>query len=74
MTATVAQVVDFAGKGRGVVATKAFARSEFVVEYSGELISLQSAKTRERKYARSTSIGCYMYYFKFNNICYWSVL
>ena len=65
--------MDFGEKGRGVIASKAFARGEFVVEYSGELISLQAAKKRENKYSRLSNIGCYMYYFKFNNICYWFV-
>ncbi|CAG7722770.1 unnamed protein product [Allacma fusca] len=57
----------FKEKGRGVVACKKFLRGEFVVEYSGNLITLAEAKENEAKYAQDINIGCYMYYFRFKN-------
>ncbi|XP_078681036.1 N-lysine methyltransferase KMT5A-A-like [Branchiostoma floridae x Branchiostoma belcheri] len=64
------EVVDIEGKGRGVVATKAFGRGDFVVEYAGDLIDTKTAKDREAKYAEDPSTGCYMYYFKYKNNTY----
>ena len=64
-------MTNIVGKGRGVVASKSFARGDFVVEYHGDLIDIGQAKSRERKYSSKPDIGCYMYYFKFNNRCYW---
>lgn len=61
------KVVDFNGKGRGVVATRPFARGEFVVEYAGDLITHKTAKDRERVYAMNPNFGCYMYYFNYNS-------
>lgn len=51
-------------KGRGITAVRAFAKGEFVVEYAGDLISLDDAKDLEAKYSLDSSKGCYMYYFK----------
>ena len=65
------QVVEIPEKGRGVVATKSFKRGDFVVEYAGDLIDLKAAKQREDDYKKNSSIGCYMYYFNFNNKSYW---
>ncbi|XP_070571746.1 N-lysine methyltransferase KMT5A-like [Ptychodera flava] len=63
-------VKEFEGKGRGVVATKNFMRGEFVVEYAGDLIDIQTAKKREEEYAAKPEVGCYIYYFSFNNKTY----
>ncbi|KAH8294205.1 hypothetical protein KR054_009427 [Drosophila jambulina] len=57
-------VRHFMGKGRGVVAERAFKRNEFVVEYVGDLISIGEASEREKRYALDENAGCYMYYFK----------
>lgn len=57
----------FENKGRGIVATRPFARGEFVVEYVGEFISIAEANKREKVYAEDQSTGCYMYYFKHKN-------
>ncbi|CAH1165861.1 unnamed protein product [Phyllotreta striolata] len=57
----------FDDKGRGVVASKCFKKGDFVVEYSGDLIDCLEAKSREEKYAKDLTTGCYMYYFKHNN-------
>jgi histone-lysine N-methyltransferase SETD8 len=57
----------FEGKGRGIVATREFVRGDFVVEYAGELISLDEAKKREALYSRDQNMGCYMYYFAYKN-------
>ncbi|XP_029642245.1 N-lysine methyltransferase KMT5A-A-like [Octopus sinensis] len=61
------KVVDFNGKGRGVIATRSFKKGEFVVEYAGDLISYPAAKDRERIYASDPGFGCYMYYFVYNS-------
>jgi len=58
------EVQSFPDKGRGVVATRTFKKSEFVVEYSGEIVDLSEAKERETKYSMDVNKGCYMYYFK----------
>ncbi|XP_016992115.2 histone-lysine N-methyltransferase PR-Set7 [Drosophila rhopaloa] len=58
------QVRHFMGKGRGVVAERPFKRNEFVVEYVGDLISINEAADREKRYALDENAGCYMYYFK----------
>ncbi|XP_063695041.1 N-lysine methyltransferase KMT5A-like isoform X2 [Bolinopsis microptera] len=55
-------------KGRGVFSTRHFARKEFIVEYSGTLISYDEAKRREAEYIQEPEkYGCYMYYFVFKN-------
>ena len=50
-------------KGRDVVETRNFEKSEFVVEYSGEIVDLGEAKERETKYSMDVDKGCYMYSF-----------
>ncbi|XP_076253877.1 N-lysine methyltransferase KMT5A-A-like [Rhynchophorus ferrugineus] len=55
------------GKGRGVFATKDFEKGSFVVEYSGDFISLLEANVREEEYSQNESTGCYMYYFRYND-------
>ena len=48
------------------------AQDDFVVEYAGDLIEgTAAAKTRENKYAKDSSKGCYMYYFKHGDKNYW---
>lgn len=54
-------------KGRGVVADKNFVRGEFVIEYDGDLISFDKAKKRECEYLLNPAVGCYMYFFTFQN-------
>lgn len=44
-----------------------------MVEYSGDLIDIVEAKVREELYAQNENAGCYMYYFKHNDIQYWWV-
>lgn len=63
----------FEGKGRGVVAARKFQKGEFVVEYAGELITMEEAKKREAMYSQDENTGCYMYYFKYKNNQYWLV-
>lgn len=67
------QVKIFEGKGRGIVAARKFEKGEFVVEYAGDLISMEEAQIREAIYARDENIGCYMYYFKHKNNQHWYV-
>jgi len=54
---------DIPGKGRGIVAQKAFSKGDFVVEYAGDLIDLVAAKEKESEYSQDITKGCYMYYF-----------
>jgi len=61
------RVDDIPMKGRGVVADKNFRRGEFVIEYDGDLIDCDKAKQRETEYRSNPSVGCYMYYFTFQN-------
>lgn len=62
------KICHFEGKGRGVVTTRPFLKGEFVVEYIGELISVAEARSREQSYAEDDNTGCYMYYFKHQNV------
>ena len=52
-------------------AVKGFSKGDFVVEYSGELIDIGTAKDLETKYSLDASKGCYMYYFKHKGKQYW---
>ncbi|XP_060532752.1 N-lysine methyltransferase KMT5A-A-like [Cylas formicarius] len=54
-------------KGRSIFATRDFAKGAFVVEYSGDFISIAEANEREDQYSQDESTGCYMYYFKYND-------
>lgn len=65
------QVCHFEGKGRGVVTTRQFFKGDFVIEYTGELISIAEAKAREQLYTKDQNTGCYMYYFKYKNNQHW---
>lgn len=65
------QVEMFPEKGRGIVAGRAFARGEFVVEYIGQLIDQTEADRREESYAKNVDFGCYMYYFKHKEQQWW---
>jgi len=58
------EIAAIDNKGRGIKAVKGFSKGDFVVEYSGELIDIGTAKDLETKYSLDASKGCYMYYFK----------
>ncbi|ERL96189.1 hypothetical protein D910_01361 [Dendroctonus ponderosae] len=47
-------------KGRSVFATRNFEKDSFVVEYSGDFLSLLEANQREEHYARDETTGCYI--------------
>ena len=49
-------VYNLPEKNRGIIATKKFFKGDFVVEYSGELISEKTAKDREIQYTHDK--GC----------------
>jgi len=59
------KIEEFPEKGRGIVTTRDRKKGEFVVEYAGDMISMDSANSRETEYSMDVSKGCYMYYFKF---------
>lgn len=61
----------FKDKGRGICAGRPFKRNEFVVEYIGDLIEQNEADRREEMYAKDTTYGCYMYYFKHKEQQWW---
>lgn len=67
------QVVEVQGKGRGVVSTRLFQKGDVICEYSGEHVTFEEAKRRERKYSEDPSIGSYMYYYAFKDKKFWSV-
>jgi len=56
-------VYNLPEKNRGIIATKKFFKGDFVVEYSGELISEKTAKDRELQYTHD-KVGSYMYFFQ----------
>lgn len=58
------EIAAIDNKGRGIKAVKSFSKGDFVVEYSGELMDIGTAKDLETKYSLDASKGCYMYYFK----------
>lgn len=58
------EIAAIENKGRGVKAVKSFSKGDFVVEYSGDLVDIGTAKDLETKYSLDASKGCYMYYFK----------
>ena len=64
-------ITSIIGKGRGIKALKTFKKGDFVVEYAGELIDIETAKDLETKYSMDASKGCYMYYFKHEGKQYW---
>ena len=66
-------MVDFEGKGRGVVSTRPFKKGELICEYSGRLISHEEAKKKEEEYSKDSDIGCYMYYFTHKTNRFWYI-
>ncbi|KAF3849242.1 hypothetical protein F7725_015739 [Dissostichus mawsoni] len=54
------EVQHIEGKGRGVFATRCFQKSEYVVEYHGDLLQITDAKQREAEYALNPATGCYI--------------
>jgi len=64
------EVKMFPEKGRGVVTTRDRAKGEFVVEYAGDIINMEDASSREEEYSRDKTKGCYMYYFKHQDVQY----
>lgn len=56
----------------GIFATEHFKRSDFVVEYAGELINATEANYREYFYASRDPTGSsYMFYFRHNGKTWW---
>jgi len=53
------------GKGRGIFANKDLSKGDFVVEYAGDLMSLEEGKAKEDEYSEDAEIGCYIYFFSF---------
>ena len=56
-------------KGRGIITRRAYAPSEFVCEYVGELITFNDGKRREMEY--DESIGSFLYFFHHNAKGWW---
>ncbi|XP_068616903.1 N-lysine methyltransferase KMT5A-A-like [Brachionichthys hirsutus] len=64
------QIKHIEGKGRGIFAVSGFKKGAFVVEYHGDLLEPDEAKTREARYAEEPQTGCYMYYFHYQSKAY----
>ncbi|TKR67641.1 hypothetical protein L596_023761 [Steinernema carpocapsae] len=64
------QTYECEEKGRGIRALKTFKRNDFVVEYRGELVSMYTARRREKEYSEDSTIGSYMYFFKHKDVQY----
>lgn len=64
------EVKMFPEKGRGVVTTRDRVKGEFVVEYAGDIINMEDASSREEEYSKDKTKGCYMYYFKHQDVQY----
>lgn len=64
------EVRETSDKGRGVFATRAFQRGDFVLEYSGELVAGREARERDLSYTHDYSLGSYMYFFKWRDQTY----
>ena len=47
------------GKGRGIFANKDLSKGDFIVEYAGDLMSLEEGKAKEDEYSEDAEIGCY---------------
>lgn len=62
MSLSFPQVRRSEGKGRGVFAKKNFVRGEFLMEYTGELITAAEARVREKRYETDESVGCYLFF------------
>jgi SET domain-containing protein len=52
--------------GRGVFAVREICKSEFIVEYKGELVSDKEANEREQQ-----TDSVFRYFFRFNNKKLW---
>ena len=63
-------VVDIAGKGRGVEASRPIPKGDFVVEYTGELVDAGSGYAMEVTYSMDMTKGSYSYYFTFHSTKY----
>ena len=59
--------------GHGVFATKAFPQGSFLLEYPGHLLSLKEASKLEKEY-KETTVGSFMFFFKFSERCLWLVI
>ncbi|XP_064619473.1 N-lysine methyltransferase KMT5A-A-like [Lineus longissimus] len=58
--------------GRGVFTLQDIKKGDFLLEYSGELISKKEALQREEEYKMKEK-GNYMFFFKVNGTEYWRV-
>ena len=59
-------IVNIPGKNRAVFSTKEIKKGQFIVEYSGVLITEKFAKKREEKYCKDQNCGSFQYFFKHN--------
>ena len=63
-------ILNFGRKGKGVVATKNFEKDEFLLEYSGDLMTYEEGRKKHEEYAKNHKIGSYIYDFKFQEKVY----
>ncbi|XP_076452192.1 N-lysine methyltransferase KMT5A-like [Babylonia areolata] len=50
-------------KGRGVMAVREFQKGDFVLEFTGELISKAKGRRREVQNRRNARVGSHLYFF-----------
>ena len=50
-----------------------FKRGELICEYAGELIDCEAGLQREAEYSLNPELGCYSYFFQYQNKKYWYV-
>lgn len=68
------QVVEVAGKGRGVVCNAPIPSGRYVAEYRGQLLTGADALAREQHYAAlppDQDPGCYLFFFRHNDKLHW---
>lgn len=53
-------------KGRGIYANMDITKGKFIVEYAGDLMTMEDGVIRETEYTRNPEIGCYIYFFEFS--------
>ena len=59
------EIFDTVNRGRGIRASRRFAKGDFVVEYAGDLVQESEALLRESEYQDDPTKGSYMYFFEF---------
>ena len=65
------KVVTTSNRGRGVITTMLRKKGDYICRYIGDLITATDGKRREEEYSKDPMAGCFMFYFKYQDKCYW---